>query len=391
MRARALAGLAALSIALLGAGKRPEGLGDVVSIERLEHEGHTRVVVELSRQASYRVNRLENPPRLYLDIDGVWIEAPVARARPQSSGSVRLIRGGQNELERARVVLELDASTRASRTFHLEAPFRIVTDVFDAPAAAPVGAAPPTEAGPPEPARPPLESFDARPVRRVVIDPGHGGKDPGAIGPGPLREKDVVLRIARELAAELRRAGLEVHLTRERDSFHELQARTDAANRWQGDLFVSIHANASRRRTAAGVETYLLDTRYDRQTARVAARENGISVGQLSELQRILASLRLGYNERFAVRFANTVHASLVRGLRARYGAIQDLGVKRGPFLVLFQADMPAILVEAGFVTNRVEGGRLATAAFAREAARGLARGILSYRDQHARSLIARR
>jgi N-acetylmuramoyl-L-alanine amidase len=348
------------------------------------------VVVELSRQTSYRVNRLANPPRLYLDIDGVWIEAPVARPRPQSSGPVRMIRGGQNELERARVVLELDASGRESRTFHLEAPFRIVTDVFDGPAAS-VGAAPPAAVRPPEPVRPSFESFDVRPVRRVVIDPGHGGKDPGATGVGGVREKDVVLRIARELAAELRRAGLEVHLTRERDSFHELQARTDAANRWQGDLFVSIHANASRRRTAAGVETYLLDTRYDRQTARVAARENGISVGELSDLQRILASLRLGYNERFAARFADTVHASLVRGLRARYGPVQDLGVKRGPFLVLFQADMPAILVEVGFVTNRVEGGRLATAAFAREAARGLARGILSYRDQHARSLIAGR
>jgi N-acetylmuramoyl-L-alanine amidase len=390
MTTRSLAGLAVLSLALLGAGQRPAGLGDVVSIERLEHEGHTRVVVALSRPAPYRVNRLENPPRLYLDIDGVWIEAPVARPRPQSSGPVRVIRGGQNELARARVVLELDASVRESRTFHLEAPFRIVTDVFDERVAG-VGAAPPATPPPPETVRPSFESFDVRPVRRVVIDPGHGGKDPGATGAGGVREKDVVLRIARELAAELRRAGLEVYLTRERDAFHELQARTDAANRWQGDLFVSIHANASRRRAAAGVETYLLDTRYDRQTARVAARENGISVAELSELQRILASLRLGYNERFAARFADTVHASLVRSLRSRYGAIQDLGVKRGPFLVLFQADMPAILVEVGFVTNRAEGGRMATAAFAREAARGLARGILSYRDQHARSLIAGR
>jgi N-acetylmuramoyl-L-alanine amidase len=384
---RALLGLAFLSLALLGAGKRPAGLGDVVRIERIEHEGHTRVVVELSREAQYRVNRLENPPRLYVDIDGVWIEAPVAAPRPQSSGAVRLIRGGQNELERARVVLELDASGAESRTFHLQKPFRIVTDVFDGRAPAELGAAP-TRADPPPPV---LDSFDVRPVRRVAIDPGHGGKDPGALGAGSLREKDVVLRISRELASELRRAGLEVYLTRERDSFHELQARTDAANRWGADLFVSIHANASRRRSAAGVETYLLDTRYDRQTARVAARENGISVGELSDLQRILASLRLGYNERFAARFAESVQGSLVRGLRRRYGNVTDLGVKRGPFLVLFQADMPAILVEVGFVTNRAEAGRMATAAFAREAALGLARGILSYRDQHARSLIAGR
>jgi N-acetylmuramoyl-L-alanine amidase len=388
MSRRTLLGVAALSFALLAAGKRPPGLGDVVSIERIEHEGHTRIVVELSREAEYRVNRLANPARLYVDIDGVWIEAPVAAARPQRAGSVRMIRGGQNDLETARVVLELDASGAESRTFHLQKPFRIVTDVFDGPAPAAVDAPPPAGA---QAAAPPLDSFDVRPVRRVAIDPGHGGKDPGALGLASVREKDVVLRISRELARELRRAGLEVYLTRDRDTFHELQERTDAANRWGADLFVSIHANASKRRSAAGVETYLLDTRYDRQTARVAARENGISVGELSDLQRILASLRLGYNERFAARFADNVHGSLVRALRRRYGSVNDLGVKRGPFLVLFQADMPAILVEVGFVTNRAEAGRMASQAFARETALGLARGILSYRDQHARSLIAGR
>jgi N-acetylmuramoyl-L-alanine amidase len=381
VRPAAALGLAAASLALLGAGTRPPGLGDVVRIDRLEHDGHTRIVVELSREARYQVNRLADPPRLYVDIDGVWIEPPVAAARAQAGGAVRLIRGGQNELARARIVLELAEPGLESRTFHLQEPFRIVTDVFDAAAA-------PAE---PERAPPVADSFDMRPVRRVVIDPGHGGKDPGALGAAALREKDVVLRIARELAAELRHAGLEVLLTREGDVFHELQARTDAANRWGADLFVSIHANASRRRNAAGVETYLLDTRYDRQTARVAARENGISVSELSDLQRILASLRLGYNERFAARLAETVHGSLVGSLRKRYPGVNDLGVKRGPFLVLFQADMPAILVEVGFVTNRVEAGRMASGEFARQAARGLARGILSYRDQHARSLIAGR
>jgi N-acetylmuramoyl-L-alanine amidase len=388
MKLRSLLAITVLSLALIGAGKRPEGMGDVVRIQRIEHEGHTRIVVELSRSASYRVNRLSNPPRLYLDIDGVWIEPPVAQPQMHGGGAVRVIRGGQNELTRARVVLELDDGAREARTFHIEGPFRIVTDVFDGSQPAQVGAAPPREQRPEPPA---VQGFDMRPVRRVVIDPGHGGKDPGAIGARRLREKDVVLRISRQVARELRSKGLEVYLTREGDSFHELQARTDAANRWGADLFVSIHANSARRREAAGVETYLLDTRYDSQTARVAARENGIGVGELSDLQRILASLRLGYNERFAARFAEAVHGSLVRSLRARYRTVNDLGVKRGPFLVLFQADMPAILVEVGFVTNPAEAARLGTDGFAREAARGIARGILSYRDQHARGLIAGR
>jgi len=386
MKLKPILGFLVLSIGLLGAGKRPEGVGDVVRIERFEHEGHTRVVIELSRRASYRVNRLSEPPRLYLDIDGVWIEPPVARAQTQKRGAVRVIRGGQNELTRARVVLELDRGGRESRTFHLEGPFRIVTDVFDGESPTDVGAAPRGGEGSKALAN---RSFDVRPVRRVAIDAGHGGKDPGAIGSRRLREKDVVLKIARALAHELRSKGLEVYMTREGDAFRELQARTDAANRWGADLFVSIHANSARRRAAAGVETYLLDTRYDNQTARVAARENGISVGELSDLQRILASLRLGYNERFAARFAEAVHGSLVQSLRSRYRGVQDLGVKRGPFLVLFQADMPAILVEVGFVTNPAEASRLGTDGFARQAARGIAKGILRYRDQHARSLIA--
>jgi N-acetylmuramoyl-L-alanine amidase len=362
------------------AADRPAGLGDVRDVRVFDHGSHTRVVVELSREAEYRVGTLENPPRLYLDIDGVWIDTPLTGEQPGGEAApVRLVRGGQNTLRRARVVMELDQVGREHRTFHLTEPFRIVTDVYadgERRRAAPL---------------PHVEAFDSRPVRRVVIDAGHGGKDPGAIGAGRVREKDVVLRVARELAQQLKRDAFEVHLTRADDRFLPLQARTDLANRLNADLFVSIHANASPRRTTAGVETYLLDTRYDRQTARVAARENGTSVEDLSELQKILASLRLGYNERFAARLAGSVHASLVKGLQRSYGNVPDLGVKRGPFLVLFQADMPAILVEVGFVSNRAESKRLLSRGFAQTAAQSIAQGIRRYRDEHARSLVAGR
>jgi len=370
--------LGALLFLALGAGQRPGGLLDVKDIRVFDHPTHTRVVVELSGHASYQTGVLHDPERLYIDIDGVWIEAPLRQARRSSTNApLRQVRGGQNTLQRARVVLDLGERVGGHRTFQLEKPFRIVTDVYRTH----------DLRGPPGQ----REAFDERPVRRIVLDPGHGGKDPGALGARGVKEKDVVLRVARIVRYRLKRAGFEVFMTRERDEYLSLEERTAAANAKKGDLFVSIHANASRNRKTRGVETYLLDTRYDRQTARVAARENGTSIGQVSELQRILASLRLGYNERYAARLAQDIHGSLLKSLRGTYRDTPDLGVKPGPFLVLFMADMPAILVEVGFVSNRGEARRLKSKTFAESAAAGIARGIIRYRDEHARRLVAGR
>ena len=364
---------------VVGAGTRPPGLGDVTDIRVWDHPTHTRVVIELSRRASYDTGAVGSPPRLFIDIGDTWIEKPLRAPRHErESAALRQVRGGQNTLQKARIVLELDATDRSHRAFHLENPFRIVVDVFTHE----------PDVSLPPPSR---RAFDGRPVKRIAIDPGHGGKDPGALGRGRLREKDVVLRVSRELEKLLDSQGYDAFLTRSKDVYLTLEQRTQIANRREADLFVSVHANASRDRKANGVETYLLDVRYDKQTARVAARENGTTVGQLGELQHILASLRLGYNERFAARLADHVHDSLVKSLRGDQRRTRDLGVKRGPFLVLFMADMPAILVEVGFVSNRGEGKRLASRAFARTAARGIARGISAYRDEHARSLVATR
>jgi N-acetylmuramoyl-L-alanine amidase len=338
-------------------------------------------VIELSQKVEFEVRELGSPRRLYIDIDEVWIDAPQAAPQTSNAGSaLRLVRGGQNTLRRARVVLELDAAAPRPEVYALEKPFRIVADV-NAPAPAPA----PVSAGV-EP-----DDWDQRVVRRVVIDAGHGGKDPGALGPEKAREAAVVLAISRALRDELRQRGFEVVMTRERDVFLTLEARTDIANRKDADLFLSIHANAARNKKLAGVETYLLDTRYDRQTARVAARENGTTVAKLSELHLILAALRLGNNERYAARYAELVQSSLVKQLRKTWPQTQDLGVKRGPFLVLFQADMPAILVEVGFVSNPAESRRLRSASFAKAAALGIANGVSAYREQQAQRVIARR
>jgi N-acetylmuramoyl-L-alanine amidase len=377
---RPRAWLAAASLLLLGAWVRPPGLGEVTEIRSYDHGEYTRVVIQLSREATYRAQEISSPPRLYVDIDRTWIEAP-QRAAQRFEGAEPLVRvrGGQNQVDRARVVLELDADGAHYRAFHLADPFRIVIDVF---ARKPRGGESRAEGPVP---------FAERQVRRVVIDPGHGGKDPGATGRGRLHEKNLVLKISREVRKRLEREGMEVLLTRDRDEFLPLEERTARASRWKADLFVSVHANASRNRKTHGVETYLLDTRYDRQTARVAARENGTTIAQLNDLQIILASLRLGYSERYAARLAANVHGSLVKSLRHQHSRTNDLGVKRGPFLVLFMADMPAVLVEVGFLSNRAEAKRLQGDAFTRSAAAGIARGIVAYRDEHARRLLAER
>ncbi len=377
---RLLGLLLGVSLLQLGAASRPGGLADVTAVRVWEHSGYTRIVVEVSRASRYETHLLEDPPRLYLDIEEVWIEEP--HRKPQTladPGPVREVRGGQNTLRRARVVVELDWAGRTHRTFSLRKPFRIVTDVYHEPPARPL------------PRRPSARSFDTRPVHRVVIDAGHGGKDPGAQARSGLREKDVVLRVARELRDQLKKEGLDVRMTRDGDRYLSLEERTGIANSLEADLFVSIHANASRKRSSHGVETYLLDTRYDKQTARVAARENGTTVADLDDLHKILASLRLGYNERFAARLAFQLHRSLVGELRRNYRGTQDLGVKRGPFMVLFAARMPAVLVEIGFLSNASEAKRLRSKAFTKATARGIASGILAYRNEHARRLLAER
>ncbi|HXX47244.1 MAG TPA: N-acetylmuramoyl-L-alanine amidase [Myxococcota bacterium] len=406
MKAPAFAAAFVLSFALSspGAGVRPPGLDDVRSIAVVEESTLTRVVIELSAKQPFEKHEIDNPNRLYIDVDGTWIGPSASAAQPGSAGSpLRVVRGGQNTLTRSRIVLELSRGAASPKVYTLENPFRIVAELpKPGPARAPAAARAPAPAPPAPAAGPPVDvaaappqvlapDWDQRAVRRIVIDAGHGGKDPGATGIDALREATLVLHVAQELERELTSRGFEVVMTRDQDVFLPLPQRTDIANQRDADLFLSVHANAAKSRRLAGVETYLLDTRYDHQTARVAARENGTTIAQLSDLHLLLASLKLGNNERYAARYANLVQSSLIRRLRKDYTETVDLGVKRGPFLVLFEADMPAILVEVGFVSNAGEGRRMASRSFARAAAEGIADGVSAYREQQERRILARR
>jgi N-acetylmuramoyl-L-alanine amidase len=223
--------------------------------------------------------------------------------------------------------------------------------------------------------------INLRPLRTVVIDAGHGGRDPGAIGVGGLREKDVTLRLARAVGSRLQAEGFEVVYTRDGDRTIGLEERTAIAEAARGDLFVSIHANAAPRRSVRGVETYYLDEDHERHNLTVAARENGIEPHQVDDLQRALAKFRVAETSVQSRHLATLVQRQVVAGGHDRHGSVPDLGVKKGPFYVLFLSDMPAILLEVGFVTNRDDARRLRDRAYLEWMATQIAAGVTRYRD----------
>ncbi|MCZ6728820.1 MAG: N-acetylmuramoyl-L-alanine amidase, partial [SAR324 cluster bacterium] len=217
-----------------------------------------------------------------------------------------------------------------------------------------------------------------------VIDPGHGGRDPGAVGFG-LREKDVALSLSRELKAvfQRERPDIEVSMTRDSDIFIPLDRRPVIAKQAGADLFVSIHLNAHDQERFHGVETYFLNLSTDASALRVAARENASTEKQITDLNAILRDLLQDTNILESSKLAKLLQASLITELRGQY-KVRDLGVKQAPFMVLVGAEMPSVLVEAGFLTNRRENRRLKNSNYLRKIAEGIYAGLRKYiQEQH--------
>ena len=213
-------------------------------------------------------------------------------------------------------------------------------------------------------------------VRRVIIDPGHGGHDTGAIGKNGTREKDVTLAISQKLAEELKERGLEVILTREDDHYVRLEDRAQFANDSRGDLFISIHCNSAASAKLHGVETYTLNISADRYSIRLAARENASTEKGISDLQFILADLATKANTGESTRLASQVQKSLVGNLSKDYSNIKDLGNKEALFYVLLGVKMPAILVETAFLSHAEEEQRLASEEYQDSVAQAIAQGV---------------
>jgi len=339
-------------------------LGQGSQIEKIEPwpgKDAARVVVTLSRTAHFRPG--DSPgaaagvPRTFVDLDGVDVGS-VSRDLPLS-GIVTRVRTEATSTG-ARVTLDLDGPGYR-KVFYLPEPYRIVIDVARHP--------------------PGVASRGRRVVERVVVDPGHGGTDPGAIGPGGAREKDVTLDIARRVAPVLRRDGLTVLLTREDDRFIPLEDRTARANAFPADLFVSIHCNAADNHVRHGVETYVLDTTKDEIASRIAARENATSQAATAELGSILASLRMADQASHSTHLAELMQRAAMASMREKYPDVHDGGVHTAGFYVLVGARMPSILFETSYISNPVEEQRLQTEDYRQKLADAVVNAVRAYRQ----------
>ncbi len=357
-------------------------LSRVTDIRHWSAQDYTRIVIDVNGQVDYSSHLLKpdpaigKPPRLYIDLRNSALDPTFVGAIPIGDGLLRKVRAGQYKPKVVRVVLDIE-SIEDHKIFSLSDPFRIVIDV--------TGESRKRVLLPGKGKVPSLTLAQqlGLGVKKVVIDPGHGGKDPGAVGPSGVREKHVALAIAKKLQKKLREElKLEAILTRKSDIFLPLEERTALANTQKADLFVSIHTNAHKNRRVYGMSTYILNVATDAEAARLAAFENAVSAKHISDLEKILNDLMLNSKINESSRLADAVQHGLLMRLPKNYSRVKDLGVKQAPFYVLIGARMPSIMVETSFITNKREEKRLASGSYQDAVAEGILAGIRSYIKQ---------
>jgi len=348
-----------------------------------------RVVVDLRSLGDHKVFPMDSPARVVLDVSGstdrTARELGTKRREAASAKSEEPARpGGAAE----------DGGAPGAAT---EKPGPLEKVIADAVAERPAGEAPGGEK-PDKPRtekpKPPVPKSLSKPgqslsllaglkVRKVVLDPGHGGRDPGAIGKAGTLEKDITLDLAQRLAKLLRadkELGLkQVLLTRTGDDFLALEKRTAIANKVGADLFISLHCNAHRSRKFRGVETFYLDLTDDRYSMRLAARENSTSEKTISDLKFILADLALKSHVDDSIALGESIQRATVGTLRRSYKNVVDLKLKPALFYVLIGARMPSVLVETSFLSNQDEEKRLKTPEYRDKIVRGIHQGIRNF------------
>jgi len=351
------------------------------SVKRLRYSSYksqTRIVVDLSGPIVFTQQRISDPDRLFFDIPNCILSSRVKTSVPIMDGILKKVRVSQFNENTVRVVLDIDKLGKYS-VFMLEDPDRLVIDVYqgiDGEAQKGTNESPKL-----------LPESNVNKIETIVIDAGHGGKDPGAIGPGGLQEKDITLYVGKKLGEILeQQQGVKIIYTRDKDVFVPLNERTEIANSRKADLFVSVHVNASEQRKARGIETYFLNWTNDREALKVAARENKISINKMENiqdgLQVILQDLARNNKREESMRLAHSVQNALVNTLRSDYSKIENLGVKYALFYVLVGAEMPSILVEISFISNHEEEKRLAADSYRNKVAEAIAKGIDAYISQ---------
>jgi N-acetylmuramoyl-L-alanine amidase len=395
------------------------------------------VVIDLSKPVQFESNllkedpNLKKPRRLYVDLKETHVSSDIVTTIPIGDGLLQSARAGQFSKDRVRVVLDIN-SIGGYKIFPLPEPFRIVIDVRGVEEKEPREKAAAEEKAVqeakvaieekpekeqtvekkegkdkgkevaqaiPKPTKidrtrvrkgvrkekTPDQSVSlARQlglgVRKIVLDPGHGGKDPGSFINGGIEEKDIALSFAKVLAQRIKeRLNCEVVLTRDKDVFLPLERRTAFANMHKADLFLSLHVNAHKQEDVHGIETYFLNMATDERAVMVAARENATSEKNISDLQKILNDLMLNTKISESSKLAHEVQKGMLLDAKKKFDKVKDLGVKQAPFYVLIGAEMPAILVETGFLTNPTERKRLLSKPYLESLADGIVTGIGRY------------
>ena len=371
------------------------------SVRYWSNPGYTRIVLDVSQEARFSANYLapdpknKIPPRLYVDIENTELALELRDPQIVDDGLLKRIRSGKPDPNTVRVVLDLE-SIGDYKVFPLGDPWRIVIDIAGDKSPVikgdetTIGALPQSPGDPIEnvlktepKTEQPLRLKDTvaqNRLRRIVVDAGHGGKDPVAVGPSGVLEKDVTLALAKQLAKELnRQLGCEVILTRSADIYLPLEERTAIANKVGADLFISLHANANKSRNAYGIETYYLNFSKNDKAAAVAARENGTSLKGVSDLELILFDLMANAKINESSRLAAEIQKNLVHHIGKDYSNVRDLGVRQGPFYVLLGATMPSVLVETAFISHPREEKRLVSSAYQKSAAKAIAQAVKNY------------
>lgn len=361
-----------LAIAVLLSGALAWAGTTVENIRIWTEHGRTRVVLDLTQPAVHKIFTLRGPDRLIIDLQDGRL-AKSLTVMPKGSGSVAAIRTGVRANGQLRIVLDLQEAVR-SRSF-TAAPNskygdRLVVDLQRQDKLKTVKRA--------------SESYVRGRDIVIVIDAGHGGHDPGAVGPGRTREKDVALAVSRKLANKINaEAGMKAVLVRNSDRYVDHRARMEIARRNKADLFISVHADAVDDRRASGASVYVLSLKgaSDEAAKRLAQRENAsnlIGGVSLAGKDPVLASVLLDLSQNAALGASLDVGAEVIREL-SRVGKVHRRSVQQAGFLVLKSPDVPSILVETAYISNPAEEKRLRSAAHQNQLAQAILTGVRRY------------
>jgi len=360
-------------------GNPVNGQVHVLGIRHWAGSDYVRVVIDLDGPVRFKQQQISNPDRVFVDIENTRLSRALKKEPIHvSKGYLKAIRMGQFNADTSRVVLDLEKIRNVS-VFYLSDPDRIVMDVAGDESTTErltrirsklkQGSGTLT-----------LSEQLGMKVAKVVLDPGHGGKDPGCIGKSGLMEKEITLDVARRLKKLLKEnLNLQVIMTRDRDVFVPLDERTAIANREKADLFISIHVNAAEDPSLSGVETWFLDFAASERAKKIVARENFYFQKPRSDLDKILNDLLFNSRTQESSRLAGILQNDLTSGLNQKFKDIQNHGVKGAPFVVLVGARMPSVLSEISFMSNPTEERRLKSAKYRHDIAKSLFNGIFRY------------